>query len=211
MQRRKFLSQSIVFVSLSTLFAKLAQAATDLRERTPSQTEGPFYPREFPADADWNLLKVGSGTDIPDGEALALSGRVIDPSGRPLPGITVEIWQVDGKGIYNHPDAGGRGRFDERFQGYGRTETDADGGYKFLTLVPAVYPGRPPHIHVKLRRDGKELLTTQLYIKGHPRNGDDGIFAALLFRNKDQLQMDLRPMRLTDKIEGKQTTFDFVV
>ncbi|HSF79900.1 MAG TPA: hypothetical protein VLA49_01620 [Anaerolineales bacterium] len=55
------------------------------------------------------------------------------------------------------------GRRDPNFQFYGESLTGADGVYSFRTVLPGIYEPRPRHIHVKLRLDGEELLTTQFY------------------------------------------------
>ena len=70
-------------------------------------------------------------------------------------------------------------RRDTNFQGFGRFLTSSTGEYYFRTLKPVPYPGRTPHIHFKVKRGGKELLTTQCYIKGERRNERDGIFRSL--------------------------------
>ena len=74
----------------------------------------------------------------------------------------VEIWQCD-EGCHYHY-AGDGGRADNRFQGFGRATAGADGSYRFRTIKPVVYGGRMPHIHVKFKLAGRELLTTQLYV-----------------------------------------------
>src|SRR2546428_708357 len=35
---------------------------------------------------------------------------------------------------------------------------------------------RTPHIHFKIKQTNRELLTTQMYINGHPQNRSDGLF-----------------------------------
>src|SRR5262249_11224969 len=65
---------------------------------------------------------------------------------------------------------------DKNFQGFGRFTTAANGEYYFRTIKPVPYPGRTPHIHYKLKKGGKGLLTTQCYIKGHKGNDRDGIY-----------------------------------
>ena len=62
---------------------------------------------------------------------------------------------------------------DARFQGYGRFLTDSSGAYYFRTIKPVPYPGRTPHIHFKVKRGDRELLTTQCYVKGHAGNEQD--------------------------------------
>ncbi len=68
---------------------------------------------------------------------------------------------------------------DKNFQGFGRFLTSSSGEYYFRTIKPVPYPGRTPHIHFKIKKGGKELLTTQCYIKGERRNERDGIFRSL--------------------------------
>ena len=54
----------------------------------------------------------------------------------------------------------------QHFAGFGAVTTDSDGAYVFKTLIPVPYGGRPPHIHVKLFHDNRELLISQLYLRG---------------------------------------------
>lgn len=48
----------------------------------------------------------------------------------------------------------------------------ANGAYRFSTDFPGVYPGRPPHIHVKAFAPGHRPLTTQLYLRGGQTEAD---------------------------------------
>lgn len=146
---------------------------------TPRQSEGPFYPPVLPRDDDNDLVRLVGADAQALGRVTHVLGRVVDREGRPLPGILVEIWQCDANGRYLHPgDSGGRPR-DPRFQGYGRTLTDAAGDYRFRTIRPVAYPGRTPHIHFKLSREGRELLTTQMYVAGEPLNERDFLLNAV--------------------------------
>ena len=70
-------------------------------------------------------------------------------------------------------------RRDGNFQGFGRFLTGTTGEYYFRTIKPVAYPGRTPHIHVKVRRAGAELLTTQCYIQGEPQNDRDGVLRGI--------------------------------
>jgi protocatechuate 3,4-dioxygenase, beta subunit len=146
------------------------------RRATPSQTEGPFYPVALPADADADLLKNGALT-YGQGQPAWVEGVVTDLDGKPVRGAQVEIWQCDQAGHYHHP--GDRGKADAAFQGFGRVAVDADGRYRFRTIRPAPYSGRTPHIHVKVKLAGRELLTTQLYVAGDPGNERDFLWRSL--------------------------------
>lgn len=152
-----------------------AQPAAPLRA-TPAQTEGPFYPVALPQDSDFDLLRNGA-LRYAAGTPVWLDGTVTDTAGRPLHGAQVEIWQCDHAGHYHHPGDGGRA--DPAFQGFGRVTADAAGRYRFRTLRPAPYTGRTPHIHVKVRRDGRDLLTTQLYVAGDAGNARDALWRSL--------------------------------
>ena len=179
--------------------------ATAKLERTPRQSEGPYYPLTKAADAGWDLLDTGAD---PGGVPLQLSGRVVDTSGRPLAGALVEIWQADNQGIYDHPHAPNYKNFDKAFRGYGEVQTGNDGIYRFRTIVPVRYTGRPPHIHVKVKSEDHETLTTQLYIKGHPDNRRDFLLARIFSGSRQRLMMDIKPASTGP---GKTTTYDFVI
>ena len=146
------------------------------RRRTPSQTEGPFYPVTLPQDADADLLRNG-GRQYTRGQPAWIDGVVTDLQGKPVSGAQVEIWQCDQEGHYHHP--GDRGRADPDFQGFGRVTVGSDGRYRFRTIRPAPYSGRTPHIHVKVRLERRELLTTQLYVEGDPHNERDFLWRNL--------------------------------
>jgi len=169
---RRTAGAALVFAP-ALLRAAIAQPA---RRPTPSQTEGPFYPVRLPADSDNDLLHNGSA-QYAKGQPATVEGTVTDLQGRPVSGATVEIWQCDNEGHYNHPGDGGRA--DPDFQGFGRITVGADGRYRFRTIRPVPYTGRTPHIHFKVRQGGRELLTTQLYVEGDPHNARDGLWRRL--------------------------------
>lgn len=112
------------------------------------------------------------------GEVILVTGQVLDLSGNPLPGAAVEIWQTDATGIYDHPGDGGTANRDRGFQFYGTSIADADGRYLFRTVQPGYYEPRPRHIHVKVKLDGRTLLTTQFYFAEDAAVlGNEGLFA----------------------------------
>jgi protocatechuate 3,4-dioxygenase beta subunit len=180
-----------------------AQGNDDLRP-TPAQTEGPFYPVQLPADSDFDLLRNGA-LQTRLGAPAWVEGSVRDRRGRPLEGAVVEIWQCDAEGHYHHPGDGGRA--DPAFQGFGRVTVGADGRYRFRTLRPAPYSGRTPHIHFKVRHDGRELLTTQLYVQADPGNARDGLWRQLRDpRDRAALTVAFEPA-----VDGLRARFPIVV
>jgi len=146
------------------------------RRPTPRQTEGPFYPVRLPQDADADLLRNGN-LNYTQGQPAWVEGIVSDLQGKPVAGAQVEIWQCDHAGHYHHPGDGNRA--DPSFQGYGRVTVGSDGRYRFRTIRPVPYTGRTPHIHVKVKLDRRELLTTQLYVEGDPNNERDFLWRSL--------------------------------
>jgi protocatechuate 3,4-dioxygenase beta subunit len=170
--RRRFLAQMASAGAFFTVPGAFAEALT----LTPRQTEGPFYPDHLPLDTDNDLIIINDSITSASGEVTYLSGRVLGPNGQAVRGATVEIWQCDINGAYIHSKTfGGKSRQDKNFQGYGRFLTSGNGEYLFRTIKPVPYSGRCPHIHAKVRVNGRELLTTQLYIKGHPQNDNDSV------------------------------------
>jgi len=163
---------------LGALACSASQAWAQNLVATPAQTEGPFYPDKLPLDQDNDLLLVKGHMTPAAGDVTHLTGRILDLQGKPLRGVVIEIWQVDHNGRYIHSgDASAKN--DANFQGYGRFETGSAGEYRFRTIKPVPYSGRTPHIHVMLRKGGRELLTTQLYVQGHPSNERDGVLRSI--------------------------------
>lgn len=144
--------------------------------RTPTVTEGPFYPDRLPLDTDNDLIRIGDSTTPAVGQITHLSGRVLTRNGSGLNNLVVEIWQVDGNGAYLHSRTANASRRDPNFQGFGRFTTNQRGEYRFRTVKPVSYPGRCPHIHVMVKRGDRTLLTSQIFIAGDPANARDGIY-----------------------------------
>jgi protocatechuate 3,4-dioxygenase beta subunit len=195
--RRRFLNRlgiSAAAFAASSFFAAPG-AFADALVRTPRQTEGPFYPDRLPLDTDNDLIIVNDALTPAVGEITHLTGRILDANGSPLRNALVEIWQCDANGAYPHSRTGNRDKRDGNFQGFGRFLTGSSGEYYFRTIKPVPYPGRTPHIHFKIKVEGEEELTTQLYIKGHSQNARDGILRGIRdAKQRDSVQADFKPI-----------------
>ncbi len=179
--------------------------------QTPRQTEGPFYPNKLPLDTDNDLLIINEATTPAVGEVTYLSGRILDAQGSPLRNALVEIWQVDNNGVYIHSKDPRREQHDNSFQGYGRFHTGSTGEYLFRTIKPVAYPGRTRHIHFKVSKAEKHLLTTQCYVKGEPLNAKDGIYRKMDdAKARDALTVDFRPLE-GSRIGELTAQFDLVL
>jgi protocatechuate 3,4-dioxygenase beta subunit len=179
--------------------------------RTPRQTEGPFYPTQLPLDTDNDLLIVNDSITPAVGEVTHLSGRVLGPTGTPVKNALIEIWQCDSRGVYLHNADSARRPRDLNFQGFGRFMTGLSGEYYFRTIKPVPYPGRTPHIHFKVKKNGREILTTQCYIKGHPGNQRDGVYRAIRdARARESVTIAFEPVQ-GSKIAELTARFDIVL
>ncbi|HET7200915.1 MAG TPA: intradiol ring-cleavage dioxygenase [Burkholderiales bacterium] len=150
-------------------------------ELTAQQTEGPFFKTNTPLRASF----VEAGSKAP---RLIVAGQVLSRSCRPVANALLDFWHADEDGEYDN-----RG-----FRYRGHQFTDAQGRYRLQTIVPAEYPGRTRHIHVKVQAPGKRILTTQLYFREEPGNLRDGLY-----------RRDLE-MRMSARGAG-EGAFDFVV
>ncbi len=206
--RRQFL-QSVAFGAVA--FATAETLAEEL-VRTPRQTEGPFYPNKLPPDTDNDLLFVNDSLTPAAGEITHLTGRVLGPTGRPVPKAVVEIWQVDNNGIYLHTECPNRDKRDENFQGFGRCLTSPSGEYYFRTIKPVAYTfgiTRTPHIHVIVRKGDKRMLTTQMYIKGHALNQQDIVIRSI--RDKKALEAVLVDFKSVKGSKGVELVAEFII
>jgi protocatechuate 3,4-dioxygenase beta subunit len=137
-----------------------------------------------PLEADLTVQHRGE----PIGERIIVAGQVLDGEGRPVRHQLVEIWQANAAGRYIHQRDQHPAPIDPHFTGMGRTLTDAEGRYRFLTIKPGPYPWRnhqnawrPAHIHFSVF--GTELtqrLVTQMYFPGDPLFPLDPIFQSVV-------------------------------
>ncbi len=185
-------------------------AALAVLAPTPGAGEGPFYPVRMPSDDDADLVRVEGAMPEAGGDILHLAGRVLDTNARPIAGARIEIWQCDANGVYLHPGDRRRASRDAGFQGFGHAKADAAGRFAFRTIVPVPYPGRTPHIHVKVLRGGRDRLTTQLYRAGYLQNPSDFLFRRLAPSEQRRVSMAIRP-RAASPRPAFETEIDLVI
>jgi protocatechuate 3,4-dioxygenase beta subunit len=156
---------------------------------TPELTEGPFY-----IDLEKIRRDITEGKP---GVPLQLRIRVLHvTSGAPIPAAAVDVWHCDAQGVYSGFDHPMRPPFPpgpaphgfpppdvhrEFGHGPGRVDqpdnqltflrgvqlTDAGGLAEIDSIVPGWYPGRAPHIHVRVHNGGMEA--DGRYRKGAPQ------------------------------------------
>lgn len=211
LDRRGFLRGGLV---LGAAAWTTSGAFADMLSRTPPTTEGPFYPNKLPLDTDNDLIIINNGITPAVGEITHLVGKIVDENGSPVRGALVEIWQCDGKGVYLHTadSDGKKNQQDRNFQGFGRFLTASTGEYYFRTIKPVPYPGRTPHIHFKVKKGGRDLITSQIFIRDHPQNKTDGVLQRGVRdqATRDLLMADFKPIK-DSKIGELSAKFDIVV
>ncbi len=138
---------------------------------------------------------------------------MLDVKGNPVQNAVVEIWQCDANGVYLHTgdSDGKKDKQDKNFQGFGRFVTGSTGEYYFRTIKPVPYPGRTPHIHFKIKKDRKNLLDTQMYVKGHAGNAKDGIYTSVRdAKQRDAITVDFEKIK-NSKIGELAASFTIVL
>ena len=136
-----------------------------------------------------------------DSDAVRIVGRVFDGEGEPVVDALIELWQANRAGRYDHPaDAREEIPLEPGFRGFGRCETDAQGGYGFLTVKPGPVPHpdggtQAPHIDVSVFARGLlKRVVTRIYFPDEPEANDSdpvlssvepGLRAALVARAED--------------------------
>ncbi len=163
--------------------------ALGVKNGTPRTIEGPLYVAGAPVAQGFARLDDGSDTA---GHTLIMHGTIYGADGQPVPGAKVEVWHANTKGFYSHFDPTGE---QKPFNMRRTIITDAQGRYKFQSIVPVGYGcppdgptqallnqlgrhgNRPAHIHFFVTADGHRKLTTQINIDGDPLVFDDFAYA----------------------------------
>ena len=158
-------------LGVSMLVVMLAQARVRSAEVLPTEAtvQGPFFREGAPA--------MPLGADIAsglDGEPTLYRGRVTDAKGEPVVGALIDVWSVDGGGLYDMQTG-------DEMRARAKFRTDDNGRYWFWSIRPAHYPVptdgpvgrmldamgrhayRPAHIHLMVHADGYAPLTTHLF------------------------------------------------
>ena len=184
------------FILLSdVLGVSMLVDAVNHRERegaTETTVLGPFYVGEHKS--------MPHGADISptlDGERMFVRSRVTDLAGKPLAGVSIDIWHADDAGFYDSqkPTYAVEGPSSRA-----RFVTDADGRFFFRTILPCSYPiptdgpvgeiirqaerhpFRPAHVHFLVDAPGYEPLVTHVFMEGDKYLDSDVVFGV-----KDEL------------------------
>ena len=124
-------------------------------------------PRTAPADAP-ATLSIAPQTE--PGSRLSIKGRVLDPSGKPVAGASLYVFQTDARGYYAPGNP--RGENDARIHGYLRT--DRNGEFSVATIRPGHYPDATivQHVHFFVNAPGAPEKTFEIIFTDDPKLTD---------------------------------------
>ncbi len=145
---------------------------------SPFGTIGPYFPYDF-VDGCEDLTQCDGHTAR--GCHILIGGRVLEEGHRPTRNTILEIWQPDANGIFRHPLDPRCSQADPGFGGWGRARTDAQGNYRFRTVLPGSYTdadGAPrcPHINAMILGIGlTHRLVTTIFFADEPDGVSDPV------------------------------------
>jgi protocatechuate 3,4-dioxygenase beta subunit len=184
---------------------------------TLSELTGPLYGHNPIGETDNDLTRQHPGEPI--GERIIVAGQVMDEDGRPIPHTLIELWQSNAAGRYRHNQDGHPAPLDPNFTGAGRTMTDHNGNYRFMTIKPGAYPWRnhpnawrPAHIHFSLF--GPCFITrlvTQMYFPNDPLMPFDPISQSIPDERARRRLISHFDLSLTEPELALGYRFDFVL
>jgi protocatechuate 3,4-dioxygenase beta subunit len=138
----------LVFVFVAfILFSPIASLSTAQPACPPARpdSEGPFYKPDAPERSTTGKGFVVTGT------VKSVSNCV------PVPQARIEWWSANPNGEYD--------------DGHRATQrSDGAGRFRYETDFPGRYPGRPPHLHVRVTAQRHRTLVTQIYPKPGQRS-----------------------------------------
>ncbi len=204
MKRRQFFKGGVVTGAL----AGITGVSAEELPKTPKQVEGPFYPKVAQKDKDFDLTKIEGQEGTAQGKVVIISGAILNTDGTPIEDATVDLWQANAAGRYNHPTDTNEAPLDPNFQGWAIVPSGKKGEFKFKTIVPGSYPAsndwsRPPHIHFKVSKLGFVELITQMYFPGEKLNDTDKLLQRVPEADRASLIAKLIP--------GEPETYEFKI
>ena len=180
LSRRTFAAAGLASAGL--LVTSRARALAD-KAATAESPLGPFYPIVRPPDSDMDLTWVKGRDARALGQVIEISGRVFDVKGNHVAGATIELWQANAAGRYDHPSDISTAPLDPNFQSYATLRSDSKGEWRIVTIKPGGYDSpighRPPHIHFDLRSERSRNIAQMYFPDEAEGNAKDALYKEL--------------------------------
>lgn len=204
--------QEFILLSDTLGVSMLVDAINSRRPTGASENTvlGPFHVDGVPD------LEMGANICLDGkGEPMLVHGRILDTSGAPLEGVTIDVWQANDEGFYDVQQKGIQPDFNLR----GKFTTGADGRYWFKAVKPKCYPipddgpvgqllykldrhpFRPAHFHYIVSKEGYDPLTTHIFDPDDPYIHSDAVFGV-----KESLMARFEPVE--DPARQAEAGFD---
>jgi catechol 1,2-dioxygenase len=180
---------AVLALTASSLLAACSGGGTSPDAGSPTSTAadcsltsgGPAQGSAPASSGASSFVKLEPGPEITPEEAAAeaparhgtpliLSGSVFGADCQtPLPGVLIEVWQTDARGVYG-PGHGGANQRCCYLQGM--VKTDSRGRYEIQTIRPGHYRGEDPpppaHIHLNVHFGTTPGVLTEVVFAGDP-------------------------------------------
>lgn len=165
-------------------------AAAAVCRPTEMNALGPYYRKRAP-------FRSALAAPSEPGEPLVITGRVLASDGcTPLRDAVVDAWHANAQGeYYNVVDDRNDGP--KQYKLRGRVRTNANGEYRFETIMPGGYSlgtaMRPRHVHFIASHPRSLELVTQMYFAGDPNLEADWLVKESLIVDKinDSVRFDI--------------------
>ena len=127
-----------------------AERKAGIEGGTPRTIEGPLYVAGAPLSKGEARLDDGSE----EGEVLFMDGQVRDVNGKPVAGAVVDVWHANPLGGYSFFDPS-----QPKYNLRRRIETDAEGRYRFRSILPSGYACPPEGSDAEAARPARPART----------------------------------------------------
>lgn len=154
------------------------------------------------------LLPTGKAVET-QAQKLIIQGTLVDSRCAPIDEAVIELWQLNPFGKWYLIDREEMVTPQPVFAGAGRTVTDHDGRFTFITGFPGTTSvrikekqgkkivtstiSRAPYVNLRIKAKGFETFTTMLYFEGDRRNSRDPAYTKLAAEKRVGVTLKMQP------------------
>lgn len=140
-----------------------------------------------------NLILPAGKSIAADAQQLTLRGRVLDRECKPVPEAMVELWQTGPMGRWEIATREDMATVRPVFAGAGRTYTDFEGYFTFITAFPAPLRYAAPNINFRIKPEGMAQYRSAFFFGNDVRNEKDKTYVSLSQKAKRDLSIEISP------------------